>query len=219
MGFFDIFSSEPAQNAAAAKTAALQQGYSQYYGLADQARGAINTNYGQAAQPFQTLFNQYQGGVNAYGDAAGANGLEGQERARANFQVSPGFDFALNKGIDALSRAGAAKGVATGNVLRGAQDYGQGMANQEWGNYINRLSPYLGQNTSVAGGLSNVYTGQGNALAGSFGQEGQAALGVQGGIGDANAAAALAPYNASKNMWDLGLQGAKLGAGLFGARG
>jgi hypothetical protein len=213
MGLFDIFSSKPAEDAAQKRIAGLNAGYGQASDLYGQGRNALQSNFTAAAQPFQTLFNQSQGGSDAYGDATGANGPEGQARARANFQSSPGFDFQLNTGVDALSRAGAAKGVATGNVLRDAQTYGTGLAQQDWGNYVNRLQPYLGAGQGAAGGVANALTGLGSGLNANLTGQGGLGFQTQTGIGDANASADLAKYNASGNLW-----GALLGLGNLGAK-
>src|SRR5215471_8651401 len=120
MGFLDNllapFSTSSADKASADRIAAAQQGYGQYADLANQARGALTTNYTSALNPWQSLWTGgAQGGAQAYADATGANGIAGLDRARAQFQASPGFDFQLNTGLDALNRASVARGGATGN--------------------------------------------------------------------------------------------------------
>jgi len=64
-----------------------------------------------------------------------------------NFQQSPGYQFAFNEGVNALDRSAAARG----RLNSGAQDialtrYGQGIANQEYDNFLSRyyqsLTPY-----------------------------------------------------------------------------
>lgn len=122
----------------------------------------------------------------------------------------------MGRGIDALTRAGAAKGVATGNTLRDAQEFGSGLAGQEWGNYVKNLSPFLGQSSGAAGALGQLGAQRGNALGGSFMGQGGAANAAATGVGDANAAGALADYNASGNMWGALMQGGKLAAGAIG---
>ena len=49
MGLFDLFSNDTAEQAAAQRNAGLQAGYNQLSGQYDQARNAINTNYGNAS--------------------------------------------------------------------------------------------------------------------------------------------------------------------------
>lgn len=219
MGLFDVFSAQPAQDAAQAKIAGLNSAYAQYAPLAQSGREAITSNYGQAAQPFQSLLDQYKGGIGAYGDATGANGAAGFNSAAANFRNTPGYQFALDQGVDAINRSGVARGSATGNILRGAQTFGSGLADQTYQNYVKNLQPYIGAGNQAAGGYSGVLTGEGNQLANNYGQQGTVAYGTQAGIGDANAASELAPYNASANLWNFGLNAAKTGASAFGFGG
>lgn len=201
MGLFDIFGSDAANEAADAKRRGAEQGYGQLSGLYEQGRGALNTAYDQGTQPLFSIFNQSQGGSNAYGDATGANGPEGLARAKANFQAGPGFDFQMNRGIDALTRAGAAKGVATGNTLRDAQEFGSGLAGQEWGNYVNRLQPYLGQGTTAASNIGQLAGQQGNQLNASYMGQGGAANQAQKDIGNATAEAAMDSNRSGAQTW------------------
>jgi len=214
MGLFDVFSSEPAEAAAAAKKAALERGYQQYSDLAGQGREAIGTNYAAALQPYQALQPTAQAGYGLYGDVTGAGGAAGQDRARALFQTDPGYEFTRDQGLDAINRAGVARGGAVGNTMADAGKYATGLASQQYGDWVSRLAPWLGQGQQTAAGIAGINTGQGNALAGSYGQQGGAALGTQQGIGEADYAAAMAPYNASANMWGLGLNALKGVAGL-----
>lgn len=59
----------------------------------------------------------------------------------AAIQQTPGYQFALNQGNEAINRSAAAKGqLNSGNVLAELAKFGQGMASQEYGNQVNRLS-------------------------------------------------------------------------------
>ena len=103
----------------------------------------------------------------AQADALGLNGPEGVTRAQTAFQTSPGFQFQLNTGLDALNRTAAAGGQGTlgGNVLRQGQVYGQGLAQQEWQNYLNNINQRIQDFTSPAiSALSGAGTGIANAL-------------------------------------------------------
>jgi hypothetical protein len=214
MGLFDVFSSGPAEEAAAAKKAALERGYQQYTDLANQGRGAINTNYTAALQPYQQLQQTGMPGYQLYGDVTGAGGAAGQDRARALFQTDPGYQFARDEALDAATRTSVARGGAEGNNIRGNMDLASNIASKGYGDWVSRLAPWLGQGQQTAAGMAGINTGLGNQLAGSYGQQGQAALGTQQGIGEADYAAEMAPYNASANMWGLGLNALKGVAGL-----
>ncbi len=102
------------------------------------------------------------------------------------FRNSPDYKFAFDQGNQALTFSNAAKGLLqSGSNLKDIVGFGQGLASQQFGNYVNRLSGLanMGQN-SAAGAASNAlgFAGQmGNTtLAG-----GQA--GASGAVGAANA--------------------------------
>lgn len=202
MGLFDIFSNKDAQDAANARINGLQQGFDALSGNYGQARNAITTNYDAAAAPLQTVFDSSTGGANAYGDATGANGSAGYDRARSNFQTNPGYQFQFDQGLQAIDRGAASKGMVTsGNTLNAEQQYGTGLANQSYGGYVAGLQPYLGQQSGAASGIAGVRTGEGNALGTNFMQQGNAANATATGQGNAQAAADLNNYNISQNMW------------------
>lgn len=117
-----------------------------------------------------------------------------------NFQASPGYQFSFDQGVQARDRSAAARG----RLNSGAQDkaltrYGQGMANQEYDNFLNRyyqsLTPYqsltgtsqTATNTGIQAGqnMSNSLTGIYNKMAGNQISAGDAR--ASGYIGQANA--------------------------------
>lgn len=55
------------------------------------------------------------------------------------FQQDPGYAFRLSEGMKALNQQAAARGgLMSGNALRAAQQYGQGLASQEYQNAFDR---------------------------------------------------------------------------------
>ncbi len=218
MGLFDVFSSGPAENAAAAKKAALERGYQQYTDLANQGRGAIDTNSAAAVAPSTGLQPTANAGYQLYGDVTGAGGAAGQDRARALFQTDPGYQFSRDEALNAATRASVARGGAEGNNIYGNMDLASNMASKQYGDWVSRIAPWLGQGQQTAAGIAGVRQGQGNATAASYGQQGQAAMGTQAGVGEADYAAAMAPYTASANLWNFGLNAGKalLGSGGIG---
>jgi len=130
------------------------------------------------------------------------------------FQATPGFQFALDQGnasVNAL--AGARGGLNSGRTLQDLSTFNMGMANQEYGNYLNRLTGMSGQGFSAAGATANAATnaasGVSNALSG---------------IGNAQAAGAIGQGNAwtgalnnltALNQYQRGVNG-NTGGGLFG---
>lgn len=202
------------QDAADAKISGLNAGYSQASDLFGQGRDALNTNYSAALQPYTQIFNSSTAGANAYGDATGANGAAGNARATSNFQANPGYQFQMDQGLQAIDRGAASKGLLrSGNLLTAEQQYGTGLANQSYQQYVSNLQPYLGQQTSAAGGIAGVNTGLGNSLNTSYGNQGNLAYNTQAGIGNAQAAADQASQN-SNNSAISGI--ANLGAKVLG---
>ncbi len=88
-----------------------------------------------------------------YGNALGLNGAQGNQAARQAFQTSPGYEFATGQGIQALDRSAAGAGMfGSGNAAMALNDYGQGMANQQYGNWLQGLSGLNNQGLAAATG-------------------------------------------------------------------
>lgn len=78
-----------------------------------------------------------------------------------NFQQSPGYQFALNQGLDAVTnKASAIGGLQGGNTLKALTDYATGSASQD---YQQQFADYLSQQNL---GLSSQSQGFNQALAG-----------------------------------------------------
>ncbi len=58
---------------------------------------------------------------------------------------TPGYQFALNQGIDAIQKSAAARGtLLTGGTLKGIAQYASGLADQTYGNQYDRYLRLLG---------------------------------------------------------------------------
>lgn len=212
-----LFSNDDAQDAANDKISGLNKGYSQASDLYGQGRNALTTNYAAGIAPYQTLFNEGQGGINAYGDATGANGAAGYARATNNFQTNPGYQFQLDQGLKAIDRGAASRGMVTsGNTLQAEQNYGTGLANQSYQQYVQNLQPYFNLGTSAASGIGTLDANLGNSINSSYGNQGNLAFNTQSGIGNAQAAADLANEQASNNIFSAIGSGLSLGTKLLG---
>lgn len=159
---------------------------------------------------------------NASADAMGLNGPEGVARAQAAFMTSPGYQFQLGQGLDALTRASnaAGGGTAGGNVLTEAQKYGSGLAAQEWDKYKAGL---VGQQQLLSplerGALGDVATGTANAaLTGGTGAS-NIYTGTAGRLADlySGAGKTVAPIYAQQgqSLADLASKGALAEAGVY----
>jgi len=258
MGLFDAFTTKNADAAAAAQKQASQWAMDAYNANAQsgrnvltsnvntglgalsdaysQGRNALNTNYGAALQPWQTNFGVNNQGQQLFADALGVNGPEGQARARDTFQAGPGYQWMLNQGNENILRNNARTGSpASGQTNIDLLTYGQGLANQQWQNWLQTLQPYTQAANTSAAGLGGTYGNLANALAGnfqglgtqqnatysdlgskllgSFTGQGSADASLFGNMGNAQANADLAGNTASANLWGALLNGGKMLAG------
>jgi hypothetical protein len=112
--------------------------------------------YQQNQQNIQPYLSMGQNATQQIGNLYGPNGPQGNWQ---QFLQSPDYQFSFDQGMKALQNSSAAKGgLLGGNFAQGAINYGQGAANQQFGNYYNRLfgQAQLGQNAAAgAGALGN----------------------------------------------------------------
>lgn len=201
MGLFDIFSTKPAEQARDAQIAGLNSGYDLAGGLYKAGNTALTTGANTASNLYSGLQQSTQAGSDAYGDASGANGPEGLARAKANFTQTPGYQSGFDLLTDTNDRRAASRGMlGSGNTVADTAKLATTYADQNYGNYASRLQPYLGANAGAVAGGANVATGLGSALNANDVSQGQLGFQKDAGIGNANANADLAKYNASANM-------------------
>jgi len=103
----------------------------------------------------------------------------------SSFHASPDYTFSFGEGQRALDSGAAARGGLFGGAhSRDAIKYGQGMAEQQYGNYYARLQSMAGQGQTTASGLGtlganmannigNQYNNMGTARASAYNQQGQ----------------------------------------------
>ena len=146
-------------------------------------------------------------------DIPGLGGAEGYDRARAAFRASPGYEFSLNSGLDALDRRAASRGMlASGNTNIDTLNFAKGLADQEWGNYVSRLAPYLTGAQTATAGRAGIETGLGDKLNTNALYKGGIGYQTEAGIGNAQADAEMADTMAGRNWINLGLGGANAAA-------
>jgi hypothetical protein len=79
--------------------------------------------------------------VASYSDALGLNGKEGAWKVQDQFANSPGYEFQLDQGLEAINRAGSSRGnLAGGQTSLDLVKYGEGLADLEYDDYLDRLS-------------------------------------------------------------------------------
>ena len=161
------------------------------------ANNAADAQQDSAAQQLalqESIYNQqtelfapyYQSGLTANNALNYEMGLGAKPQGYGGFQASPGYQFSLDQGVAAIDGSAASQGnLFSGATLKAQQEYGTGLANQAYGNYINRLMGQASTGQAAAGQTAsagaNYAQGGTNALA----QSGNAQS--AGYIGSANA--------------------------------
>jgi hypothetical protein len=144
------------------------------------------------AQAAEAPYNQTGQGADAtlaglYGISGSGAGTGTPTAASLNaFTQSPDYNFALQQGTQAMQRSAAAGGtLISGGQLKAGQEFGQGLATQQYGNYFNRLLSLSQLGQSAASGISNAAVSSGQTIGNT-----QQALGqslASGTVGAANA--------------------------------
>lgn len=110
------------------------------------------------------------------------------------FTATPGYDFRMKQGQQAIDGSAASRGMTfSGQTLKSQQQFGQGLASEEYNNYMNRLTGQQSVGLAAAGNQANagnqLAVGGSNAYAAMGNASSAGAIGVgnalQGGIGNA----------------------------------
>ena len=132
----------------------------------------LNEPFRQAGLTGQNmLLAQLQGGPYASAKFGGVPGYDPASVMRnfdaGDFQADPGYAFRLSEGMKALDRTAASRGgLLSGATLKGAQQYGQGLASQEYQNAFNRYQANRAQQAQEYGNAFNRFqTERTNTLA------------------------------------------------------
>lgn len=159
---------------------------------------------------------------------------EAEAYARANmtggtayggYTKTPGYDFRMKQGMDAIESSAAARGgLYSGAALQASQKFGQDYATSEYENYLAKLSNRAGVGMGAATGQANAATNAANGVSNALAGAGNAA--AAGAIGGGNALVG-GLQNLATNwnyMRNMGGQGGVNGNGgwanpLFGGSG
>lgn len=173
------------------------QNFSPYLNL---GQGAAGTLSGLLGTPGQGLLAQF--------------GQQFQAPTAAQAQQTPGYQFQLQQGLDAVQNSAAGRGgLLSGGTLAALNNYAQGTASTNYQNTFNNslatyqqayqqflnnqqstysmLSGASGQGLQAAGGAGNLISGIGGDIASLLGQQGAARAG--GTIGSANSITGMIP--------------------------
>lgn len=126
--------------------------------------GDAGAAYATAAGGYDPFIARASGASDIYAGALGAGGQEGIDRATAAFRAGPGYQFAVDQGLDAINRRRSAAGqsLLSGNADREAQTFGQGTADQEYNNWLKNLSGFLPLELQGITGRSGIQTHAGD---------------------------------------------------------
>ena len=104
-----------------------------------------------------------------------SNTLNPEERANL-FQKSPGYQFRLEQAQNALQASQAARGgLLSGGAMKEMNAYTQGIASDEYGNYINQIQGLANMGQQAATNMGNYEVGAGSTIANYVQQGGMAA--------------------------------------------
>lgn len=102
----------------------------------------------------------------------------------SSFHASPDYQFSLKQGMDTLDSSAAARGgLFGGGHTRDLVKYGQGMAEQNYSNYYNRLQAMAGQGQTTATNLGTMGANMANQIGNAYQQQGANRASAYGQIG------------------------------------
>lgn len=101
-----------------------------------------------------------------------------EDQRMSNFLQSPGYQFRLTQGLSAIEKSQIARGGnLSGGALKEITDYSQGVASDEYNNYLNSLFQAVGMGQAADTAKGNYALGAGADLS---------SLTYAGGMGDVN---------------------------------
>ncbi len=207
--------------AARLKSAGLRKGFDVASGAIDTGLGQARTDYGAARDYFTPLAGTANAGYGAYGDATGAAGVEGLDRARGLFTQTPGYKEGLDSSLDQLDRRNASRGLlGSGNTIDATAKIATDYSNQKYGDYVSHLSPYLSGATGIASAQAGLTAGMGDKAFTAGATRGNLGFQTEAGIGEAQGAAELSKDQSGLNlinslMGGLNMAGKFAGVGGF----
>lgn len=201
---------------------ASQQASQQYIKALQQAQQYLQGQEKQGLQNYAPYLSTGSTASKTLGDLTGTPGQglltpwtqQFTAPTAAQAQQTPGYQFQLQAGLDAMQNSAAGKGsLLSGRTLGDLNNYAQGVASTNYQNTFNnaftqynsayqtflnnqnnqyqRLLGLSGQGLQAAGGAGNLISGIGGDIASLYGQEGAAK--AAGTIGSANALGGILP--------------------------
>lgn len=164
------------------------------------AKKYLTKGYRQAQKGFRPYSIAGRRANRFYADALGLGGQAGIDKSRERFEESPGYDFMMEQGLDALDRRAASRGMLdSGNTTTDTLNFAEGVADQEWSDYLDRLDAEAARGMQAQGARANIRTGLADRLSTN-------AMDTYRGIGDA-----YRDYEYSKDASGANILGAVTG--------
>lgn len=144
-----------------------------------EALGEYDTILDQALNAQQPYAQAGRGGLDELMASLGLSGPEASAGALSRFRGSPGYDFQMSQGVNALDRSAAARGgLYSGAQGQALTQFGQGLADTTFNNRLTQLASLagLGERTAmneagmrlgVAGSRAGLRMGGLNAVTGA----------------------------------------------------
>jgi len=192
-----------------AQGAGFGQGYlDQGVGAGREALAGASAAYA----PLEQLAGRYRTGADMYSNALGLGGAGGVAAAQDAFHTGPGYNFAVDQGLEAINRRRNASGqLVGGNADRDAMTYGQGLANQEYNNWLSRLQGFQPLELAATSGAATGRAGIGRDLANLEAGYGRTSADLARSTGLSLAELA---QRGGQSLSDLAMRGGLAGAGV-----
>lgn len=209
MGLLDLFSDKNEKKAADLTSQGYKNAQKETYGQIDTGVANANADYASALGLYSPLSSTYNNGVTMYANALGLNGADGTSAAQSAYSASPGYQYALDQALQAVNRTASAQGqLGSGQTGLDTIKAAYGLANQDYGSWLDRLSGYNTLAGQAADSQANIY---GNMASTDY-NAGTTKAGY--GWNAINGAAqAQAQYEAGKDQTGANIIGSALGIG------
>jgi hypothetical protein len=149
-----------------------------------EANQAIGQGLGTATNQLSPWATTGQPANADQADLLGLNGQPAADAAMAKFQQSPGYAYQVQQGLRGVDAGAASQGILrSGATIKAEETLGSNLANQDFGNYWNRLQQLSSGGLSAATGIANASVGAGTQIANTDASAAQAQSNIYGNLG------------------------------------
>jgi hypothetical protein len=144
-------------------------GASEQAGAAKDAANLQHEQYLQTREDYAPWRVAGGAAVTRQADLMGLNGVDPQNNAFSQFREDPGYKYTVDQAVQGVDRSAAARGLLTsGATIKAIQDRAANLADQQYGNWFNRLAGIAGTGQTATNGTAsagaNAANNQGNAM-------------------------------------------------------